>query len=99
MKKRRPVSGPQNWTAEPGGGRKAERKAPRSEIVGKSYGKNSCEKMLIIGENMGKTWGKHGKNMGKHGKTWGKHGKNMGTSLAKISNIFRIRIGHRGKIS
>jgi hypothetical protein len=54
--------------------------------------------MLIIGENMGKTWGKHGKtweSMGKHGKTW----ENMGTSLAKISNIFRIRIGQRGKIS
>ena len=44
MKKRRPVSGPQNWTAEPGGGRKAERKAPRSEIVGKSYGKIHVKK-------------------------------------------------------
>ena len=78
----------------PQGGAQGAQIRNRGEILWE----NSCEKMLIIGENMEK----HGENMGKHGETWenmGKAWENMGTSLAKISNIFRIRIGHRGKIS
>jgi hypothetical protein len=34
------------------------------------------------GEDIGKTWGRHGQDMGIHGedmgKTWGRHGEDMG---------------------
>jgi len=61
----------------PQGGAQGAQIRNRGEILWE----NSCEKMLIIGENMGKTWGKHGKtwgNMGKHGESMGKYGNIIG---------------------